>query len=795
MQVIRTNLAALLLVTALLIPTTTAGAAAASDGDPHAALKRIAGYTFGQSREGLVAVEKLSLAAARDPARRTKLAAAMTRMLASDASADCKKFLCRQLMLIGSAGEVPALAALLGDKDLSTAARFALARIPGEAPLAAMRAAMEQAPRGVRIGLINTLGERRDAKAVAAIARHLTDTDAAVAAASLDALGKIGGSDAVRAITAAERKLADELKAPLANALLRCGESLLAAGNTAEAAAIYKRLSEAGQPKHVRTAAFPGLVACQKDRAAALLKGALTGSDPALQSAAIRCARSAGDQTLTAILAGQLPNLPPAIQVQMLDALAARGDRTALAAVMAAVKSETPSVRRAALAALGGLGDADTAAFLADLAAKADGAEQRLARTSLARLRGAEIDAAMMRLLGKGDAPVRREVIIAIKTRGARDAVPALLKAAEDADRTVAQEALKALRDLADANDLAALLRVHAKPTSEALRPAIETALVAVSRRTETVDQAVATVTRSLSGAAAPQRASLVRVLGRLGGAESLKAVRAALKDADAVVRDAAIGALAEWADGSALEDLLAVARSARQRRPKVLALRGFARLASEAADRKPDALAQMFADAMGLADRPDEKKALLGALGGVHCVKAMQLAASNLSDAAVANEAALATVAIAEAIWRHHQDEANEALARVTDAVKTPAVTGRVTAIRVAMSKPVNLAIGATATSPDGLEKDGAASGDQAAIDGKPGTYWDEADGKKLYILSVTLKEPAEVSAISILGYRHHSFAPKDFQILCDGKVVKTVRGARYDANRLVVTFPAVRC
>ena len=797
MRATRQTSAALLLSTALLISAgaVRGGAAAAPDGHPDAALKAIAGYTFGQSREGLAAVERLTFAAGRDPALRARLATAMTRMLASGASADCKKFLCRQLMLLGTDREVPALAALLGDKDLSTAARFALARIPGEAPLAAMRAAMGKAPRDARLGLINTLGERRDAKAVAAIAKHLAGADAVVAGACLDALGKIGGTDAVRAISAAEGKLADELKAPLANALLRCGESLLAAGNTAEAAAVYRKLSNPDQPKHVRTAAFPGLVACQKDRAAALLKEALTGGDAALQSAAIRCARSAGDKALTTILAAELPNLPPAIQVQMLDALADRGDAAALPAVTAAAKSGSSAVRLAALAALGSLGNADTTACLAALAAKSEGAEQRAARAGLARLEGAGIDAAMMGLVEKGEPAVRCEVIIALKARGGRAAVPALLKAAEDADRAVGQEALKALRELADATDVAALIRIHAKPGSEALRPEIENALVTISRRTNTVDTAVAAVTRSLSGAEAPERASLLRVLGRLGGAESLKAVRTALKDASAEVRDAAIGALAEWADGSALADLLAVARSAGETRSKVLALRGFARLAGQAADRRPEQLAAMFADAIPLADRADEKKALLGALATVHSVKAMQLAASHLGDATVANEAALATVGIAEAVWRHHPTEAKAALAQVADAVKTPAVKGRVAAVLVAMSKPVNLAIGATATSPDGFEKDGEAGGDQAAVDGNPDTYWDEENGKTRYILKVELKEPADVSAIRILGYQHHNFAPKDFEILCDGKAVKTVRGARYDQNQLVVTFPAVRC
>ena len=38
-----------------------------------------------------------------------------------------------------------------------------------------------------------------------------------------------------------------------------------------------------------------------------------------------------------------------------------------------------------------------------------------------------------------------------------------------------------------------------------------------------------------------------------------------------------------------------------------------------------------------------------------------------------------------------------------------------------------VNIAPQGMASSPDGLKKDGAAGGDQAAIDGNPDTYWDE--------------------------------------------------------------------
>ncbi|HUT60553.1 MAG TPA: HEAT repeat domain-containing protein [Phycisphaerae bacterium] len=373
-----------------------AAGADAGEADVGAALKKVAGYAFGQSRVDLIAVEGLTASASADPSRRAALAAAMARVLASDATLDAKRFLCAQLGLIGSDAEVPVLAALLADKDLSGEARSALSRIPGEASLAAMRAAVEKTSGLVLAGLINTLGDRRDVKAADAIAKRLTDADAVVAGAAIDALGKIGGSPASKSLAAAKGKLAAALQPVLADALLRCAEGLLKAGNAAEAAGIYQQLSAPDMPQYVRTAAFPGLVACQKDKAAAMLEQALTSKDPALESAAIRCARTAGDKTLTAILADQLPKLSADLQVQMIEALADRGDAAALPAVTRMGASDTSDVRLAALAALGRLGSAETVPHLAALAAKAAGAEQRVIRTSLVRLGGDGVDAGLI---------------------------------------------------------------------------------------------------------------------------------------------------------------------------------------------------------------------------------------------------------------------------------------------------------------------------------------------------------------------------------------------------------------
>ncbi|MBN2310291.1 MAG: hypothetical protein JXR94_15050, partial [Candidatus Hydrogenedentes bacterium] len=77
------------------------------------ALGRIVSYEYGQSRAPLTAVADLCRATAESPAERSKLAADLAALLDSDATLAAKQFVCRQLALIGSEENVPALAALL----------------------------------------------------------------------------------------------------------------------------------------------------------------------------------------------------------------------------------------------------------------------------------------------------------------------------------------------------------------------------------------------------------------------------------------------------------------------------------------------------------------------------------------------------------------------------------------------------------------------------------------------------------------------------------------------------------
>jgi hypothetical protein len=134
-------------------------------------------------------------------------------------------------------------------------------------------------------------------------------------------------------------------------------------------------------------------------------------------------------------------------------------------------------------------------------------------------------------------------------------------------------------------------------------------------------------------------------------------------------------------------------------------------------------------------------------------------------------------------------------ALAEMQSAQLPAELAARADDLASVLDQPANLAVGGFATSPDGIEKDGAAGGDQAAIDGDPKTYWDEADNQKLYRLRVQLRERSTVGCLRILGYAQQQYVPKDFEVRCDDRVVKTVAGAQYQNQWLTVEFPPVAC
>ena len=124
-------------------------------------------------------------------------------VLKSDASHKEKADACRQLAIIGTTDAIAPLAALLGDEKLSHMARYGLEPIPDPAVDEALREALGKLKGRPLVGVIGSIGVRRDAKAVPALAKLQHNSDPDVAQAASRALGSIGNTDAAKALTRA----------------------------------------------------------------------------------------------------------------------------------------------------------------------------------------------------------------------------------------------------------------------------------------------------------------------------------------------------------------------------------------------------------------------------------------------------------------------------------------------------------------------------------------------------------------------------------------------------------------
>ena len=170
---------------------------------------------------------------------------------------------CMRLAMVGTEDAVPALAALLADPQLSHYARFGLAPIPGPAVDNALRNALTKVKGKLLVGVIDSIGQRKDPMAIEPLAKLMYGADAEVAQAAVMALGLISGPRATDILQSGLAKTKGPLRAAVAASGLVCAEGLMAKGERKQAFALYDVLSRLDIPKPVRLAAMHSTIAAE----------------------------------------------------------------------------------------------------------------------------------------------------------------------------------------------------------------------------------------------------------------------------------------------------------------------------------------------------------------------------------------------------------------------------------------------------------------------------------------------------------------------------------------------------
>ncbi len=608
-------------------------------------------------------------AAAADSAAEAKWIA----VLDSAAGWEEKQQACRELRVVGTVQSLPELTALLTDPQLSGYARFALEAMAYPEVDLLLHDALGKTTGPQQTGIVITMGARRDASAAPLIAPLLDNADAELARAAAGALGRIATAESVDALMQFRAKAPEGARAAAEEGLLAAAQRWTKEGKGDQAAPVCEALIAPGAQPNVRMGAFYLLAGAQPDQAPDRLIAALTGDDAGLRDMAARIIAETKGAELTARYAAALPTLSADGQVALVRALAGRRDAAAHPAVVQATHCTEKSIQVAAIKALATLGNAGDVAGLTALMAGDDTDVAGTARATLATIEGAAVDAAIAASLTAAPAAVQAKLLDLLLDRRAEQALPMAAEQVRCGDAGVRQAALRTLAALGTKDHVALMITAIDTAPDATGRSDAENALGSLCARCG--DDALPLVINAMGCSKVESRTSLLRAIGRAGGAKALECVVQALNDPDETFRNEALRELSEWPTADAAPQLLELAKCEQENR-HVLGLRGYVRLARASAD--PTIKASMLITIMDLTRQPEEKWQVLAVWGTLKSVQSLDALLPFLQDGQVKNEAGSAIITVSTELAKAAGDgktRAAEALKAVVAACDNPAV------------------------------------------------------------------------------------------------------------------------
>ncbi len=553
-----------------------------------------------------------------------------------------KQEACRLLSLIATDKSVPSVSRLLAEPETADMARYVLERDTDPAASMALRIALKTATGKVRIGIINSLGDKSDPLAVGVIKKYIESTDAQTADCAIVALGKIGTPPAIELL----------LKQPSRNlavghALLRAAARLSGSGDVRGALDIFTRLAQPGHPVVIRAEAIRGLAVRNSTRAAAAAVAALRDDSKYLQESAARTIGTIGTDAAVKPALAEWPDLARETKIVLLTAFADRRDVTAIPLAYTAMESHDAGLRAAgirAAAIIGGPDPGETVNRLVKLLMHGETSDRQTARESLATIPGKEADQALLKLAGSGRNEVRAAIMPVLAERPTPNALAAMLKAAKSDNTALATEALKAIAKSGRTSQFAEVLAILVHAMSDDIRDeARDTIGVMIPRLP---DHGAAAIYAEFPTASNATKAAFCTLLPDIADDRALKELSFMAVSTGSELRQPACSALAEdWSDSRALPILLEIARTDTDRSIRVQTLRGYLRLLGQDETIKPEAKAEAIKIALNFAVRPEEKRQAISILKESRCPASVELCASLLDDKALFPDAAAALI------------------------------------------------------------------------------------------------------------------------------------------------------
>ncbi len=536
---------------------------------------------------------------------------------------------CKIAALQGKADVVPVLSGYLGDSKLSHPVRIALLQIPGpEADKALCDSLKTVKDLSLIPGILRTLGERKNASSVSSVIPFLTSDNLSVYSAAVFALGKITGKEAADALENAWKKADPKHRSILVSGLIACALK----ADPENAKRIYNSIRTAKDlhPRQ-RSIGFQRLfIISNNDERQKLLTEAFAAPEKEFFSAGLQLAEFISNDQLAKILIGDFDKYDKTKKLAVLDIL--KNYKSKVSAQFVYDIAVTPGdveLRLGALKTLGRVGDASFADGLFKSAAVAAKSAVPwdvvvLHLFCLGNIEDPKMDEIVIKMVNNHEGFLWSFMLNLAAARHLRACLPVYLKEISTSkdkwDRIAASSACANTMKTTELPILLELQKGKPKENQECIREVI----LRLVRETNNRELTAQVIEKILPTADRESKAILYTALTYTRNNIALKIFKEVIKGSDKGLQDEVLKALGEWPDYHAYPVLQEAAKTVKDERLQIRAVRGFIRIIRQM-QLGGEHRVQLAQSILPYIKRSEEMKLLIEAVGRSDSPKAIE--------------------------------------------------------------------------------------------------------------------------------------------------------------------------
>ncbi|MGL6194231.1 MAG: hypothetical protein ACRC2T_05355, partial [Thermoguttaceae bacterium] len=568
----------------------------------------------------------------------------------------------KRLAVYGTEKSVPVLVPMLAAGDMGMYARFAMEPMPNKAVDAAFREATKTLKGQNLVGLLSSIGVRRDTEAVPFLKPLLESEDEAVVKATYGAFGYIGTPECAEILTAALKTLSPEstYEKAICDAACNCAEHLAKAGKLDVALDLYDTVIDADVRPFHKEGAIYNRILVQGDKGLNDLVKYLKSEDKGIFEAALQTVRLLPSENTYQKVKELIPNLPEDRSGLVFEALAGIKDKTTRKAVLAdanaAIQSKTQPSEVYLVSVMNALGALDGPGAVPGLlhgvhTNNGEGPVAEAAFRALIFMKDKGVDEEIAKKVAESGDKLDSVTIRLAKERRIAGITPQLLKIVEEKDSPLRTEAIDALGETATLNELAAVANLLTSVTKEEEKKQILIALSAICSRMPQKEGFDTVLDISEKNANRDVRFAMIDLLKTIGGKDAVDATLKMALGNRADLADKATQVLGTWDSPDTMEEiaaaLLKVAKESKEERFKTRGIRGYIRLARQF-NYPEDQRIEMIKTAFDTATRPEDKALVFDIFARNPSITMMENAVSYTSEPEYKERACAAAVATA---------------------------------------------------------------------------------------------------------------------------------------------------